>query len=128
MARMSSRPKRTLVRYRGLPYEIDLVRCRRALVECQIDGTFDSMEGLAGTLGISRSTTSRFFSGRGTSLTVLLKLLGALKLKFEDVATLVDEDDDAEEPDGPTNAGARKRPAPPRPQPGSMVELKRQVG
>jgi transcriptional regulator with XRE-family HTH domain len=128
MARMSSRPRRTVVRYRGLPYDIDLVRCRRALVQSQIDGDFDSMESLAAAIGISRSTTSRFFSGRGTSLTVLLKLLGKLKMKFEDVATQLDEPEETDESEGPSSAGARTRPTPPRPQPGSMVELKRQAG
>jgi transcriptional regulator with XRE-family HTH domain len=108
-----------VVRYRGLPYEIDLMRCRRALVERQVAGEFDSMESLADGLGISRSTASRFFSGRGTSLAVLLKMLGALHLTFEDVARLLDEGDGIDEPDGP---------APPRPQPRPLVALKRQAG
>jgi hypothetical protein len=128
MARMASRPKRTMVRYRGVPYEIDLVRCRRALVQCQINGEFDSMDGLARALGISRSTASRFFSGRPTSLAVTLKMIGALHLRFEDVATLVDESGDADEPDHPSSAGALRKPAPLHPRPGSMVELKRQAG
>src|SRR5258708_4531516 len=100
MTRMSSRPRRTRARYRGLPYEIDLARCRQALVQCQVDGEFGSMESLAEVLGISRSTASRFFSGRPTSLAVTLKILGALHLTFGDVARLVDEGKDVDEPDG----------------------------
>jgi hypothetical protein len=85
MARMN-RPRTVVVSYRGIPYELDLVRCRRALVSRQVDGQLDSMESLAGACGISRSTASRFFSGRATSLTVTLKILDALHASFEDVA------------------------------------------
>jgi hypothetical protein len=83
----SARPRRVTVWYRGIPYSLDLARCRRALVDCQVKGEFESMEGLADTVGISRSTASRFFSGRPTSLAVTLKLLHALHLDFEDVST-----------------------------------------
>jgi hypothetical protein len=72
---------------RGIPYLLDLVRCRRALVQRQVDGELDSMESLALATGISRSTASRFFSGRPTSLAVTLKILDALRLGFEEVAT-----------------------------------------
>jgi hypothetical protein len=44
------------------------------------------MESLSGACGISRSTASRFFSGRNTSLAVTLRILAALRLAFEDVA------------------------------------------
>jgi transcriptional regulator with XRE-family HTH domain len=91
-ARMAARPKQVTVWYRGIPYMLDLVRCRRALVVRQVEGRFDSMEGLARTVGVSRSTVSRFFSGRPTSLTVTLKLLDALNVPFEEVATSVVED------------------------------------
>ena len=86
-ARMASRPRLVTVLYRGIPYTLDLVRCRRALVSRQVDGDLDSMESLATAVGISRSTASRFFSGRPTSLAVTLKILDALHLKFGDVAT-----------------------------------------
>ena len=91
-ARMASRPKQVTVWYRGIPYTLDLVKCRRALVSRQVDGELDSMESLARAVGISRSTASRFFSGRATSLAVTLKLLDVLHLGFEDVATPVVED------------------------------------
>jgi hypothetical protein len=89
MARMK-RPRTVVVSYRGMPYELDLVRCRRALVNRQVEGNLDSMESLAQTSGISRSTASRFFSGTATSLTVTLKIAEALHLKFEDVAKSVE--------------------------------------
>lgn len=61
------------------------MKCRRALVGCQIEGKFERMEELADSIEISTSTASRFFSGRPTSLTVTKKILAALGLKFEDV-------------------------------------------
>jgi transcriptional regulator with XRE-family HTH domain len=73
-----------------MPYELDLLACRRALVQRQVDGQFDSMESLARACGISRSTASRFFSGRNTSLAVTLKILAALGAAFEEVARPVD--------------------------------------
>jgi transcriptional regulator with XRE-family HTH domain len=91
-ARMASRPKQVTVWYRGIPYTLDLVRCRRALVNRQVEGKLDSMESLANAVGISRSTASRFFSGRPTSLAVTLKILEALNLPFEEAATPVMED------------------------------------
>lgn len=95
MAAMADRPRRVSVRYRGVPYSLNLVRCRRALVDCQVKGEFESMEELADKVGVSRSTASRFFSGRPTSLTVTKRILDALHLKFEDVLTPETEADDA---------------------------------
>jgi len=94
MARMASRPREVTVSYRGIPYLLDLVRCRRALVQRQIEGELDSMESLANVVGISRSTASRFFSGRPTSLAVTLRILAALRLRFEDVAAPADDERD----------------------------------
>jgi hypothetical protein len=85
MARMKP-PHRVVTSYRGMLYELDLVKCRRALVKRQVDGALDSMESLATTCGISRSTARRFFSGRPTSLTVSLQILAELHLRFEDAA------------------------------------------
>ncbi len=90
------RPRQLTVWYRGIAYTLDLVRCRRALVSRQVEGRFDSMQSLADTVGISRSTASRFFSGRPTSLTVTLRMLDALCLSFKDVAQSVRDDDDLE--------------------------------
>jgi len=95
MAAMADRPRRVSVRYRGVPYSLNLLRCRRALVDCQVKGEFESMEQLAGAVSVSRSTASRFFSGRPTSLTVTKRVLDALHVKFEDVLTPESEADDA---------------------------------
>ena len=35
------------------PYSLDLVRCRRAPVDCQVKGEFDSMEQLAQAVSVS---------------------------------------------------------------------------
>jgi hypothetical protein len=86
MARTARRPRTVIVPYRSVPYELDLVRCRRALVDRQVAGDFETMVELTGPVGISRSTASRFFAGRRTSLAVTLNILKALHLKFEDVA------------------------------------------
>jgi transcriptional regulator with XRE-family HTH domain len=106
MARRAARPRSVLVYYKDLPYRLDLIRCRRALVERQIEGQLVSMEGLASVVGISRSTASRFFTGRPTSLAITLRILDALHLKFEDVARL---EDDPEESEGPPGVGALLR-------------------
>jgi transcriptional regulator with XRE-family HTH domain len=92
MPRTASRPRAVEVLYRGIPYVLDLVRCRRALVQRQVEGELDSMESLAKFVGISRSTASRFFSGRPTSLAVTLRILAVLGLRFEDVAKPTDPD------------------------------------
>jgi hypothetical protein len=86
MAR-GKRPRTVTVWYRGIPYSLNLVLCRHALVKCQVAGELASMEGLAAKVDISRSTASRFFSGRPTSLAVTLRVLDVLHLRFEDVAT-----------------------------------------
>jgi DNA-binding Xre family transcriptional regulator len=99
-ARPRSRPRHVTVWYRGIPYNLDLVRCRRAFVDRQVEGGLSSMEGLANAVGISRSTTSRFFSGRPTSLAITLQILTELHLTFEDVAR--PEADDERE-DGPVS-------------------------
>jgi hypothetical protein len=58
--------------------------CHHALVRCQVEGKLESMQQLANSCGRSRSTATRFFSGR-TSLTSALAVLDALKLSFDDV-------------------------------------------
>lgn len=120
--RMASRPKRVRVEYRGLPYWLDLVICRRALVNRQVEGGIDSMESLAGACQISRSTASRFFSGRPTSLDVTLRILAALGLRFEQVATPIEDEDDsdhqgADESQGESRQGAHRKLTPRRSPP-----------
>jgi hypothetical protein len=110
---MATRPKEVTVFYRGIAYLLNLVACRRALVGCQVMDELDSMESLANKVGVSRSTASRFFSGRPTSLAVTLRILGALHLRFEDVARPgADRDDPMDEPGGSAGAGAKLRPKP----------------
>ncbi len=105
-ARKASRPRYVTVWYRGVGYRLDLVRCRRALVDRQIQDGLDSMETLALKIGASRSTVSRFFSGRQTSLKITLEILQALNLAFEDVATPVD---DLDGHDASVSAGLRSQ-------------------
>jgi transcriptional regulator with XRE-family HTH domain len=50
------------------------------------------MEALAKACNISRSTASRFISGRPTSLAVTLRILDTLHLTFEEVFTPLTED------------------------------------
>lgn len=97
MTQRRSRPNWVIVHYRDTTWILSLIDCRKALVRRQIDGKFDSMEQLADAVGISRSTASRFFSGRPTSLKVTLTILKALKLEFDDVAKPYDRDEAPED-------------------------------
>src|SRR2546429_682655 len=101
MAR-TKRPKTVEVWYRGIPYLLDLTVCRKALVDCQVRGELDSMESLAVKVGISRSTASRFFSGKPTSLAVTLKILEVLKLTFDEAARPKSDEDEADSDGGVT--------------------------
>jgi hypothetical protein len=60
-------------------------------VECQVKRELTSIQDLADRTGFSRSTASRFFSGRATSLAVTLKILSTLHLDFDDVAKPEDD-------------------------------------
>jgi hypothetical protein len=92
MARTTRRPKQVTYWFRDVPYSADLARCRMALVERQVDGQLDCMEALARACDVSRSTASRFISGRPTSLAVTLRILDTLHLTFEEVFTPLIED------------------------------------
>ena len=89
------RPARAIVSFRGFDYDMNVAVCRRALVQRQVEGEFDTMDGLAHAIGRSRSTASRFFSGRPMSLTVALVVLDKLKLRFDEVFTACDPDREA---------------------------------
>ena len=109
MPKRPRRPSEVTVWYRGIPFKLDLVKCRRALVGCQIEGKFERMEELADSIKISRSTCSRFFSGRPTSLTVTKKILAGLGLKFDDVlrpAEIVPKDETGAKADGAVDDAA----------------------
>jgi transcriptional regulator with XRE-family HTH domain len=92
-----------LVEFRGVPYRLDLERCRRAMAELEIEGEVTSLRSLARSIGVSTSTVSRFFSGRLPSMSVTLKILDKLNLTFDQVAS---RDDDQ---GGSAGAGARSR-------------------
>jgi transcriptional regulator with XRE-family HTH domain len=64
---------------------MDILACERALLQRQVGGEFLTMDALAEAVGVSRSTVSRFLSGRSLSLKVTLAILGRLRLRFEDV-------------------------------------------
>jgi transcriptional regulator with XRE-family HTH domain len=82
----AKRPSSATLVYRGVPYTLDLTRCRRALVQRQVEGELATMEALAAAAGTSRSTASRFFGGRAVSLDTTLRILAALRVEFNDVA------------------------------------------
>jgi hypothetical protein len=92
---MSTEPRRTaerrrtaVVQYNGVFYTRNLSLCRRALTERQVEGKFlGGHADLADEIECSRSTVSRFFSGDNLSMDVTLRVLGALKLKFNQVHT-----------------------------------------
>src|SRR2546430_14945738 len=118
MPRNPNRPKVSRASFGGLPYEIDLVACRRALVDRQVDGDFDSMEGLADGIEISRSTASRFFSGRPTSLAVTKRIVARLGLEFREVVRQAQ--------DGEGSNGMGGGPSTPKPMPGGPKSHTRQ--
>ncbi len=66
------RPQRVAVNFDGIDYHMNIAVCRLALVRRRVAGEFDSMQALADAIGRSRSTASRYFSGRNTSLSVAL--------------------------------------------------------
>lgn len=82
----AKRPGKATLIYRGVPYTLDLARCRRALVQRQVEGGLATMEALARAAGTSRSTASRFFGGQAVSLDTTLRILSALRVEFNDVA------------------------------------------
>ncbi len=98
--RRSGRPRRVIANFRGIDYEMNLRACDLALVLRQVEGDFDSMEALANAIGCSRSTASRFFSGRQTSLSVALAMLEKLKLRFDEVFTPCDPNNGHMNPPG----------------------------
>jgi hypothetical protein len=79
------RPDWAIVFFRGFPHLLYVRALRRAMLNLALDRDLDSIEGLARRVKSSRSTVSRFFSGRPTSLAVMLAVLDELKLRFEDV-------------------------------------------
>jgi hypothetical protein len=85
-------PRRAVVKFDGVDYEMNVLACREALVRRRVEGEFQSLQGLADAAGRSRSTVSRFFGGRQTSLQVALAILARLQLTFSEVYTRCDLD------------------------------------
>ena len=87
-------PAVATVIYKGMPYMLDLHRCRRALILRQVEGELGGLTEVAAKAGMSRSIASRFFSGRRTSLRAALRILAILRLDFTDVARPAEKDDE----------------------------------
>jgi hypothetical protein len=87
-------PAVAAVTFKGVPYMLDLHRCRRALILGEVEVEFDGLTEVAAKAGMSRSTASRFFSGRRTSLWAALRVLAVLRLDFTDVARPAEKDDE----------------------------------
>jgi hypothetical protein len=88
--RRSRRSGTVVVEFDGHPHRIDLGAIERAFFRQVVAGKYESRAGLAEAVGLSRSTVARFASGQGSSLVVALKILAALELRFDDVATPCD--------------------------------------
>jgi len=73
--------------FKGIGYWMEVGVCNLALVEGQVAGNFENLQDIAKKAEVSRSTVSRFFSGRQPSLAVTLRILRELNLKFDDVFT-----------------------------------------
>lgn len=86
----------TIIYFKRLPYIVDIPACRKALVRRQVEGELTNMTSLAVAAAISRSTASRFFSGRSVSLAALLRILKVLRLEFHDVCQEATDEEVAE--------------------------------
>jgi hypothetical protein len=86
--RIAERSRTAIVQYNGVSYTGNISLCRRALTERQVEGDFlGGLGDLAVQSECSRSTVSRFFAGDNLSMDVTRRILGALRLKFDDVHT-----------------------------------------
>jgi transcriptional regulator with XRE-family HTH domain len=87
VGRRRLRPAQVVVSYDGHRFRLDLATIERAFFRGIVAGKYSDREALAKACGISRSTVSRFFHGRTTSIKVTLAILRELGLDFDDVAT-----------------------------------------
>jgi transcriptional regulator with XRE-family HTH domain len=95
VSRSAPKSRTAIVMWRGSRYEIDVARCNRAMVHLQVEGVLDSLEDLAKLAGVSRSTTSRFMSGKGGGPATVRVILRVLRLEFATVVSPLDEQADA---------------------------------
>jgi transcriptional regulator with XRE-family HTH domain len=79
------RPDWALVEYEGLPHLLWLRRVRRALLDSAVRGEYESRLAVADGAGVSRSTASRFVSGRHASTRTTKAILDVLGLQWEEV-------------------------------------------
>src|SRR5215471_21023600 len=94
-AAYAARRRFAVVEYNGVSYTRDLSLCRRALTDCQVGGEYlGGLAELAETADCSRSTASRFFSGRNLSMDVTRRLLDFLTAEESErlVSALIDTD------------------------------------
>src|SRR5215831_7271703 len=91
-ARRRQRPASVILAFGGHPHRVDLAAIERGFFAQVVAGKYDSREDIAKAIGRSRSTVSRLFGGRSTSVRVFLEVVNELGLMFEDVATPVRED------------------------------------
>jgi transcriptional regulator with XRE-family HTH domain len=98
--RREIRPRRTQVNFKGVDHWMDVLVCEHALVRRQVEGDFETLRDVAMAANVSRSTVSRFLSGRPTSLRLTLRILAELKLTFDEVFTRCEVADDELHRDG----------------------------
>jgi hypothetical protein len=79
------RPDWALVEYEGLPHLLWLRRVRRALLDSVVRGEYESRLAVADGARVSRSTASRFVSGRHASTRTTKAILDVLGLQWEEV-------------------------------------------
>jgi transcriptional regulator with XRE-family HTH domain len=84
--RQRRRPAQVVVSYDGHRFRLDLTTIEQAFFRGIVAGRYSDREALARACGISRSTVSRFFHSRTTSIKVTLAILRELGLDFDDVA------------------------------------------
>lgn len=77
--------------FEGIGYEMDRHVLQLALVRRQVEGEFHQKTQLAKAAGCSRSTLSRFLSGKQISLRVVLAILEKLHLTFDEVFRRCDD-------------------------------------
>jgi transcriptional regulator with XRE-family HTH domain len=82
-----------MVTHQGQTYERDLAKCRRLVLERQVEGEFDTLEGLAQRVGLGRTTVGAWLRGAvpGTTTTTA-RILEGLRVEFEDVHRKVETD------------------------------------
>jgi hypothetical protein len=93
---VAERRRTAVVQYNGVSYTRNLSLCRRTLTERQVEGSFLGGLGELGTVSAcTRSSVSRFFAGRNLSMQLTVRILDALKLRFDQVHTPITPHTDA---------------------------------